>query len=88
MEAPDTARLLRWIRVVLPLALVLLIGGFAVSAMNASLAGYLLFGGAGISCGTGAVLLVVLGNRVRSHVREIQARQRDDLDRAFRAGPW
>jgi hypothetical protein len=85
MDTPDIAGPLHWIRISLPLALILVIGGFAASALNAYSVGYVLFGFAGLNAGAGFVLLLVVRNRMRSHVREIQVRQRADLDGVFRS---
>jgi hypothetical protein len=85
MEMPDFAGLLRWVRILLPLAFVVLIGGFVASALNAYAVGYALFAVAAISAGSEFVLLRVLRSRVRSSVRETQVRQRADLDSTFRS---
>jgi hypothetical protein len=69
MDTLDVAGPLRWIRITLPLALILLAGAFAASALNEYPAGYVLFGLAGINAGGGSVLLLVLRNRLRSYVR-------------------
>jgi hypothetical protein len=76
--------LLRWIRLSLPLALLLLIGGLAGSATGQRSAGYLLIGLAGVSGGAGVVLLLALRKRIRSYTRELQARQRSELEGVFR----
>jgi hypothetical protein len=84
MEIPGVAGLLRWIRISLPLALLLLIGGLAGSAAGPRSAGYVLLAAAGVSCSTGFVLLLVLRMRIRSYTRELQARQQPELEGTFR----
>ncbi len=84
---PDVASLLRWIRISLPLALLLLVGGVAAGAANERSAGDILLGVAGASGCAGFVLLRVLRRRIRPYTRQAQARQQIDLDHAFRDGP-
>ena len=83
MEIPGGPGLLRRIRISLPLALLLLIGGLAGVATGPPAIGYVLLGAAGISCCAGCGSLLVLRQRLRSHVRELQAQQRTALEDAF-----
>jgi hypothetical protein len=84
MEIPGGAGLLRWIRISLSLALLLLTGGLAGVAAGQAAIGYVLLGAAGISCCAGCGSLLVLRQRLRSDIREVQARQRPELEDAFR----
>jgi hypothetical protein len=84
IQGPDTAAPLRWLRISLSLALLLLIAGFAAMAASEPPAGYALFAGAGAGCCAGFALMAILRTRIRSHTLRLQARQRADLDRVFR----
>jgi hypothetical protein len=88
MDAPDLTGPLRWLRVALPLALTLAIGGLAACALNAYPVGYALFGLAGIMAGAAFAFLLALKNRTAAYLRLTQAKQRTDLDRVFRSGTW
>jgi hypothetical protein len=76
--------LLRWIRISLSLALLLLIGGLAGVATGPPAIGYVLLGAAGIGCCAGCGSLLVLRQRLRSDIRGLQARQRPELENTFR----
>jgi hypothetical protein len=84
MEIPGGAGLLRWIRRSLSLALLLLVGGLAGVGAGQPAIGYVLLGTAGIACCVGCCSLLVLRQRLRFNIRELQARQRPELEDAFR----
>lgn len=84
IDRPDITAPLRWLRISLPLALLLLIAGLAAMAVSEPIAGYVLLAGAGAGCCTGFALMAILWSRIRSSTLQLQARQRADLDRAFR----
>jgi hypothetical protein len=86
MGTSNIAEPLRWVRIMLALACIALIVGFTAFALNANPVGYALFGVAGVNFAIDYVLLMVIKNRVQSHVRTLQVQQQADLDRAFRTG--
>jgi hypothetical protein len=88
MDTPETAGPLRWVRRTLPLALMLAIGGFAASSLNAYSVGYVLFGLAGTNLVASVVLGIVLKSRLQSYVRTLQVQQQAELDSTFRSDKW
>ena len=85
MDTPKTAGPLRWVRITLSLALVLVIGAFAAGSLNANNVGDVLFAFAGVNAAAGLVLLRVLRSRMHSYVRTLQVQQQADLDGTFRS---
>ena len=87
MDAPDITGPLRWLRIALPLALTLAIGGLATSAVNAYPVGYALFGLAGIMAGAASAPAGTQEPH-RDLPSPDPGQQQADLDRVFRSGTW